>query len=60
MTLNKDDFYEKLDSYSSKDFNANLGADPSDYNSYCAFRLPCGICSKTNKVCGIKENNINH
>ena len=24
-----------------------------DYTNYCSYRLPCGICSRTNAVCPV-------
>lgn len=29
-----------------------------DYGQYCAFRLPCGICTKTNQYCPVHIGRI--
>lgn len=28
------------------------------YGAYCSFRLPCGICTRTNSYCPIAGNTI--
>ena len=30
----------------------------STYGNYCTFRLPCGICTRTNSYCPIAGNTI--
>lgn len=27
----------------------------ADYSTYCAYRLPCGICTRTNSVCPLMQ-----
>ena len=30
---------------------ASLGYQEINYSSYCCYRLPCGICTRTNSTC---------
>ena len=31
--------------------NYKLGDTSFNYDNYCSWRLPCGICQRTNQVC---------
>lgn len=38
--------------------HVNLGCQEINYSSYCVYRLPCGICTRTNSICPLSGSTI--
>ena len=36
----------------------NTGCSTTNYDQFCFYRLPCGICTRTNAYCPLAGNTI--